>query len=182
MRRVLIVVAALLIMSLGTSIVSAQVPYVEFVFSHRGGSADCPPDPPGTVLDSAFVVANNFGMWMSAIEYGVSYPPEIIFLSDNTTGLNIGSSDVGISTAWPLPQNAFDPLIVNEVKFLWNCQGCPETNIPIPVGPNTATGFLQAVRWPDNGLVSAVGMTSLICSTIPIEETTWGNIKALYKK
>jgi hypothetical protein len=123
-------------------------------------------------------------MWMIAVEYQVLYPFQIIWLSDNTGGIDIGSSPVGIATSWPLPQNAFSPFAVNKVFFLYNCQLCYEgNNIPIDVvpSPTAISGQIQAVRWPDNVVFAAVGMRSLICPTIPVEETTWGNIKALYE-
>jgi hypothetical protein len=192
MRKVLVVFSALLILVLGTSIVSAgaPVPNVQVYFSDPvWGSPDkasldqCPPDPPGTVLDSLYVVAQNFDMWMSAIEYQVIYPPQIMWLSDNTgTGINIGSSPTGIATAWPLPQNAFVSFAANKVFFVYMCQLCYEgNNVPIIVVPHPVSGFLRAVRWPDNAVINGIGMTSLICPTIPVEETTWGNIKALYE-
>ena len=177
MKRSLIVFAIVLLA--GAAVASAQVPNVEFHFKHVGeaeivcGGMD--------VLDTAFVVANNFAMWMSAIEYQVVYPPEMLFLGDNTGGLNIGNSMMGIATSWPFPINAFGSAIVNTVTFVWKCDGCPRTDIPVPVVPHPITGFVRAVRWPDNALISGIGMTSLICPTIPIEETSWGKIKEIYK-
>jgi hypothetical protein len=124
-------------------------------------------------------------MWMQAVEYQVLYPPQIMWLADNTgTGINIGTSPTGIATAWPLPQNAFSSFAVNKVLFIYMCQLCYEgNNIPIVVVPNPTaiSGQVQAIRWPDGGTVYGVGMTSLICPTVPVEETTWGNIKALYE-
>ncbi|MFH1754818.1 MAG: hypothetical protein ABIA59_03865 [Candidatus Latescibacterota bacterium] len=190
MKKVLVLVSALLILALGTSIVSAQNPFVQVYFSHPvWGTPDgtnltqCPPGAPGTVLDSLYVIAHNFNMWMSAIEYQVLYPATIFFLSDNTGApLNVGNSSIGIATAWPLPQNAFTQLVVNKVLFIYMCQFCYEgTNIPIDVVPHPDTGFVRAVRWPDNAVITAQGMRSLICGTTPVEETTWGNIKALYE-
>jgi hypothetical protein len=125
-------------------------------------------------------VASNFGMWMSAIEYGIIYPPQLLFIGDDTGGLDIGNSASGIATSWPFPINAFSPVLVNKIKFFYLCQLCYETDIPIVVVQHPITGFLRAVRWPDNVLFNGVGLTSLICPTVPAEETTWGNIKALY--
>jgi len=189
MRKVLVAFSALLILALGASIVSAQVPNVQVFFTSDYGAYgktsldQCPPGAPGTVLDSMYVVASNFGCYISAIEYQVLYPPQIYFLGDDTgTGLNIGTSPTGIATAWPFPQNAFVPYAVNKVKFLYMCQLCYDgSDIPIVVGPNPGSGFLRYTQWPDNTLINAVGMTSLICPTVPVEETTWGNIKALYE-
>ena len=183
MRKVLLVFSALLIISLGTSIVSAQTPNVQVHFNEYFGQShlgQCPPDPLLTKIDSFYVVANNFNMWMSAIEYQINFPMQIVPLGDNTGGLNIGSSSTGIATSWPFPINAFSPVLVNKVTFLYNCQLCFTQDIPIVVVPHSVTGFIRAVRWPDNAVINGVGMTSLICPTVPAEETTWGNIKALY--
>lgn len=183
MRKVLFIFSALLILSLGTSIVSAQTPNVQVFFDEYFGQthlAQCPPGAPGSVIDSAYVVASNFSMWISAIEYGIVYPPQLIFLGDDTGGLDIGNSGSGIASSWPFPINGYSPVLVNKIKFIYNCQLCFEQDIPIVVIPHPLTGFVRAVRWPDNNLFNGVGMTSLICPTVPAEETTWGNIKALY--
>jgi hypothetical protein len=186
MRKVL-VVSALLIMVLGASIASAQsIPNIQVYFTSEWGAygktalETCP----GTgVIGTVYVVASNFNMWMSAAEYMVEYPPEVIWLADNTGGIDIGRSDIGIATSWPLPQNAFVPFAVNEVTVLYNCDGCPRTDIPINVVPNptSISGEVQAVRWPDTAVITAVGMLSYICPTVPAEETSWGKIKALYE-
>jgi hypothetical protein len=188
MRKVLFVFA-LVILSLGASVVSAQVPNVQVFFGSDWPGAygpthldQCPPDPPGTIIDSLYVVASNFGMWISAIEYQLVWPGIFGFISDNTGGLNIGNSPAGISTAWPFPINGYVPVLVNKVKFIYLCQLCLSgTNIPITVIPHPVSGFIQVVRWPDNLVFQGVGMISMICPTIPTEDTTWGNIKALYK-
>ena len=183
MRKVLFVFSALLILSLGTSIVSAQTPNVQVFFDEYFGQThldQCPPDAPGTVVGNFYVVASNFSMWISAIEYGIAYPPEIGFLGDNTGGLDIGNSPTGIATSWPFPINGFGPVLVNTVAIIYNCQLCFEQDIPIVVVPHSGTGFIRVVEFGTNNLVNGVGMTSLICPTVPSEETTWGNIKALY--
>jgi hypothetical protein len=181
MRKVLLVFSALLIISLGTSIVSAQTPNVQVFF--EGGTAhldQCPADPPGTQLGHLYVIASNFNMWIQAIEYSIAYPPQMIFFGDNTGGLDIGNSPTGIATSWPFPINGYSSVLVNDVTFMWNCQLCFETDIQVVVNPHTITGFLRAVRWPDNVLFHGAGLVSTVCSTIPTEDTTWGSIKALY--
>jgi hypothetical protein len=188
MRKVLFVFSALLILSLGASIVSAQIPNVQVFFTSDWGTYgathldQCPPDPPGTVLDSVYVVASNFNMWISAIEYKVNWPmPHFIILGEETGGLDIGNTSTGISTAWPFPINGYSPVAVCKVRFLYGCQLCLEgTDVPVTVVPHPISGLIQAIRWPDNAIFTGVGMESRICPTIPTEDTTWGNIKALY--
>ena len=181
MRKVLLVFSALLIISLGTSIVSAQTPNIQVFF--EGGTSvldQCPAGPPGTVFGHMYVIASNFNMWISAVEYGITYPPQILFVGDNTGGLDIGNSQSGIATSWPFPINGYSSVLVNDVSFIYNCQLCNDHDIAVVVGPHPLTGFCRAVRWPDNVLINGVGLTSYICQTVPNEETTWGSIKALY--
>lgn len=190
MRKVLVVVSALLVLALGASIVSAQIPNVQVYFTSDWGTygaAHLDQCPAGTV-GTLYVVANNFNMWMSAIEFYIEMPAllgmSVIAESYPNDGLAIGTSYIspGVAIAWPLPQNAYSPCLVAEITVLYGGVCCDEgENIPIIVHPHGDTGLVRAVRWPDNGTVLGVGQTSLICPTVPAEETTWGNIKALYE-
>lgn len=149
-----------------------------FTITHK----DCPDDPAGTVLDSFYVVAEDFNLWFNAIEYMILYPPEIVFEADVNNGLNIGSSATGIATAWALPFWEHKPNLVNKVVFMWNCQGTPEEGIPIRVVPHPETGFVRAVEWWQHTFVYGVGMMGWIRdSEVPVENTSWGRIKALYE-
>lgn len=182
MKRVFVIVVALGILAIGAQMVSAQeVPYVMLYFDdlYTVGSEDCP----GIAPDSAYIVVKNFGMWLQAIEYQVDYPAEMTWIGDDVgDALAIGNTRDGIAESWPLPVNAFDPFAVAKVSFMWNCTGgCPVKNIPIVIGPHPQTFKLRALRWPDLYEITAIGMTSLVCATIPVEESSWGKIKALYQ-
>jgi hypothetical protein len=183
MRRSLLFVVCLVFCA---SAVSAGVPNVALFFDKNLQQmvGMCPYAPVGTVLDTVFVVANNFDMWMNAIEYSIEYPPQVVYLGDLSPAntLTIGNSPNGITIAWTIPANAFVGLVVTRVVILWLCDGCGgNLNQLIVVRPHPMSGFLRAVRWPDLVIVDAVGLTSLICATIPAQETTWGGIKALYQ-
>jgi hypothetical protein len=182
MKRVFVIVVALGILAIGAQVANAQqVPYVMLYFDdfYVEGSKDCSDGQ----VDSAFVVAKNFDLWLQAIEYKVDYPLQMIWISDDVgTSLAIGSTPVGIAQSWPLPQNAYEPYRIAKVIFLWNCfGGCVTTNVPVTIEPHPDTFKLRALRWPDLSEMTAIGMTSLVCATIPVEETSWGQIKALYK-
>ncbi len=176
-------VSILLIVS--ASAVSAQIPFVQVYFDEYLSKAsidNCPDETPGSQLYSLYVGAHNFNCWMSAIEYKIEYPPEISFMGDNTGGLDIGSSPMGIATAWTFPINAFGPALINEVSILYMCQLCIDiSEVQIITVPHPESNKLRAIRWPDNSFVDAVGQISLICTTIPAEDTSWGQIKELYK-
>lgn len=185
MKRILAVVFAVAIVSLG-AIANAQTPNVSIYFDDNASqtTADCPAAPVGTVIDSFLVVANNFNMWMNGIEYAIDYPPQIGFLADIIPAgrLSIGSTPIGIGITFPIPGSAFGAFVIQKVYFIWMCDGCDgNQNAPIAVVPYPSSGLVRAVRWPDLAVVPGVGMTSLICATVPAEETTWGKVKALYE-
>ena len=185
MRKTLVVVIVVAIACGSSTVANSQIPHVAVFFDPglQYQQKNCPPAPIGTVLDSVFVVATNFDMWMSAIEYQIIYPPEMLFLGDVTPAgaLVIGNSPAGITIAFPTPMNAFTQAVVQKTKFIWMCDACFNPNTPLIVVPHPNSGFLRAVRWPDNVVVNAIGWTSLICATIPVEESTWGQVKALYR-
>jgi hypothetical protein len=86
-----------------------------------------------------------------------------------------------VSLAWGTPLNAFDSVILMTSNCAWVCAGCAgNENVAVDVVANPNMGLLRALRWPDNASFDVVGMRSLICATVPVEETTWGQVKALY--
>jgi hypothetical protein len=186
MKKVLAVVLAAAFVSItATGAMAQPVPFVQFTFDRNMTitAMDCP----GTSADvqSGYIVAVNFNVFFTAIEYSVAYSPMMAYLGDvkvNDNQLNIGSSNTGISSAWSLPMSGFEPINILEVLFTWSCDnGCYDPEA-ILVGTNPTTGLLQYTRWPDNELFSAIGMTSLVCpGAVPVEDTSWGGIKALYE-
>jgi hypothetical protein len=137
-----------------------------------------------------YVVAHNWNMWMQSIEYAIDLPPQLAFLGDNVdpaTQLSLGDSPLsagGIAVTWTSRGNAFHPLLIEKVGILWLCQGCPVQNIPVIVVQHPSTdwpnGLIRALEAGSFAEFGGVGMTSMICPTVPVEETTWGGIKALY--
>ena len=156
MKTILVIVVSLLCLSALNS--RSQTPYLQVYFDSQltqtveGG---CPPNPPMSVTGTLWIVAVDFNAYISAIEYMVDYPPEIVLIADFTGGLNIGNSASGIATAWPIPKNAFSPVVVSQVMILWNCQLCSNTYIPICANVHPDTGYLRAARWPDNELIGS---------------------------
>ena len=72
-------------------------------------------------------------------------------------------------------------MLVCEVLVTWMCDACVgNENAELVVNPYFNQTDVQATRWPDNVLFTAIGMTSLVCATVPTEETSWGKVKALY--
>jgi hypothetical protein len=72
---------------------------------------------------------------------------------------------------------------VNFNVVLWNCAECadPWNNNQIKVVANPSTGDLAGVDYPGFNLVPGAGLTALICPLpIATEQTTWGQVKAVY--
>jgi len=176
---------ALLILALG-QVAMAQTPYFQIYFddAHTAAAADCPGAPAGTIVDTLHVVAHNLNNFFIATEFAIDYSTKLTWLGDMPGGdLTIGQSPNGISMSWGLPVNGFSPVRVMSASVLWMCSGCAGSeNTPVVVIPNPDTSVLAYVTWPGIVAVPAVGMTSLICATVPVEETSWGQIKALYKE
>jgi hypothetical protein len=136
------------------------------------------------VMDYAYVVAFNFDAFLTAIEYKISYPASMDFVADlDIPPVTIGNSETGISMGFGTPQNGFSPVLVQRIAFIWMCNGCEPAieDDPIVVEPHPESGFVRATNFPDFEFIDAVGMTSLVCATVPVNETTWGKVKSLYE-
>jgi hypothetical protein len=174
---------------LGATSASAQVPYVQPYFDELHTVTvlnSCPTDPLGRL----YIVAHNWGIFMSAIEYQILYAPQITVLGDfvdEANILSIGQSPTGISLAWKnTPGLAFKSLRLQEVSVFYTCTACNDENITITVVKHPASDPAQPdymIRaldfWQDEFF--GVGMTAVICPTVPVEETTWGGIKSMYR-
>jgi hypothetical protein len=176
---------ALLILALG-QVAMAQTPYFQIYFddAHTAAASDCPAAPAGTVIDTVHVVAHNFNNFFIATEFAIDYSAKLTWLGDIPGGnLVIGQSPIGISMSWQIPVSGFAPVRVMSAAVLWMCSGCAGSeNTPVIVIPNPETDVLAFVSWPGIQAIPTVGMTSLICATVPVESTSWGQIKALYRE
>lgn len=128
--------------------------------------ADCPNSPPGTVLDTLFVVVSGFTTPIEGIEYKIQFPPEVVWLGDVNldNGLTIGDPMNGLSKAFFAPQDASGPVVIQELVFLWMCELCPKVNIPITFDAHPLTGSLRAVT-SDLVFEDVIGQTSWVCPT-----------------
>lgn len=171
MRKVLAITAVLLALS---SMAYAQTPNVQMIFFNGRAAYDCTGD-----WQEGFLVAQNFNCWMVGIEYMVQYGPGIIKMPAETytSELVIGNTVTGLSMVWSIPQNAYSPVLTATVIFRCTCG----ENLWIKVVPHPISGFVRATDYPSNNFVYGYGETSLLCPTIPTENTTWGGVKALYE-
>jgi hypothetical protein len=206
MNRLLICVFTVLIVVTAVPDGNAQSAYLQVYFDEdltETTAPNCPLDAPGTVVDELYVVAHGFDAWLSAIEFRLALPSELIWLGDvwDQGHLALGSSPTGIAIAFPVPVNAFAPVQVLKVVVVWMCQGCgfaaerdcASVDMLVCVDAYPSSGYMRAVTWPDQRLVQATSGTAIICPLIcgtnptcpekpvPVESTTWGRIKAQYR-
>jgi hypothetical protein len=181
MRIATLVFAALMATAVA---VSAQTPYIAVYFDsgHSQEAKDCP----GPVVDTWYIAAVNFNMFLAGAEFAVQYPPAVLWLADlNTPPVTLGSTPAGISMGFPFPQNGYNTVDLCRVLVQWTCSECvdPYLNNQIKVVAHPGTAFLGGVDYPGFNLVPAVGLTAIICAcTIPTEQTTWGQVKAVYSE
>jgi hypothetical protein len=178
--------ALLAICLIGATNVSAQVPNIAVYFDdiNTEAVAICP----GIILDTLYVVAQNVGTFINAIEYRIQYSPGSGYLAHigeipaaiDPYSFAVGSSPSGVSIGWGLPKNAFVPFIVQRVLVLWDCAGCGAQDV-IQVLKHPATGFLGAVEFGTGAFIPCVGLTALICPVVATHDKTWGAVKSLYR-
>lgn len=182
MRIATLVVAVLLATVIAAS---AQTPFIGVYFD-SGYNYMAKEDGvcPGVgTLETWYVVGQNFNTFVAGMEFKIEYPGVVMWLSDaGTPPVTIGNTSTGISMGFGLPINGFFPVSICQVNVMWMCEGgCPSQNIPVRVVQHPATGYLGGTDFPNFNLVPAVGMTSLICPSVPVQDTTWGQVKALYE-
>ena len=179
MRFATMVVVALMA---SVVVVSAQTtPFIAVYFDRSFQVEAQDPCPGFGVLDTLYIELVNADAFVSGVEFKVEYPPVLGWLADfDQQPATIGTTPTGFSMGWAIPQNGLSSAVdICKVLVQWTCDGCPGP-FEIKVVPNPFTSFLGYTDFPDYNLLPAVGMTSLICPTIPTQETTWGKVKSLY--
>jgi hypothetical protein len=131
MRFATKVAIALAFVTLAASAVSAQTPFVAVYFDNTftQETANCP----GLGLfQTLYVVAINFNAFLSGIEYSITYPAALSYIADLNQlggsvaagGFTFGSTPVGTSMGFAIPQNGFFPLLLQTVLAQWQCVDC----------------------------------------------------------
>lgn len=184
-NHVLVTAFALLILTLSFSALSAETPFIAVYFD-AGLSQEAKDCPGFGVMDTLYVALVNANCFVGGAQLRILYPPSMIFLADvNPPGfICVGpfcTTATGRFIIFDLPQNGFSPVLLIRVVILWNCNDCSFPNDPILVTPHPETGELSYFCSTPLDAFPAVGLTAAVCSTVPVEETSWGRIKALYR-
>lgn len=185
MRTTSIALIAVAILCVGVVAAFAQTPNIAVYFDEnfKTMSADCPSAPAGTVFDQVYIVMKHFNAFVTAVEFRVDYPSELLWIGDTAeTPLVIGNSADGCAVAYAPAENAYNPLLICTATVIWNCDGCQSANSAVRVRPYPSSGQVRAVRFPDNAVIEVIGMKSMVCSALPTDETNWGRIKSLYSE
>jgi hypothetical protein len=176
-------IATLVVVALMATVVaaSAQTPYIAVYFDQylTQETKDCP----GPMMDTWYVAAKNFNAFLTGAEFAIQYPPAVVWMADvNKPEVTVGNTAAGISMGFPLPVNGFFDVFLCNVQVFWNCSACvePYLNNAVKVVAHPVTGFLGVTDFPQYNVIPGIGLTSYICATVPAEETSWGQVKALY--
>jgi hypothetical protein len=187
MRKVLLTFAIVFTIAIASS-ASAQTPYFQVYFDayFTETAADCPPPPVGHLLDTLYVVAHNFNAWLLSTDFSLQWSPYLTILGEEAIGtpLKLGNVQDGIAVTWPSRRNGWQPVPILQIPVVWMCETCDGVGgteqSKIIVGPYPGQPNPRFKEYGTQVDMYGVGMTSLICSQVPVEETTWGQIKALY--
>jgi len=194
MNKALAGVLAVALIGLVAGSAMAQVPNIQVYFdaNHTQTQRNCPGVPPFTLIDSLYVVMNNWNMNVTGVDFSIHYPPSVVWIADHLVDTSIqaslGSSPAGIAIVYAncCPADGFQNVEVLRPVFVWGVCDCAQSPPPqaIVVGGYEPLGKTQptAVRKEDFALFSGLGMTSLICpGPIAVQPSTWGQVKALYR-
>ncbi|UCH83088.1 MAG: T9SS type A sorting domain-containing protein [Candidatus Latescibacterota bacterium] len=122
---------------------------------------DCP--GPG-MLDTLYVVAEDWNTFLVGAQFKINYPPSMIWLSDlGVPPTTIGNSPNGISLGFAIPQNGFFKLELMQVLVLWNCTDCSAVNQLVTVVDHPLFDGVNGVQFPTFELWAGAGRSSGVC-------------------
>jgi hypothetical protein len=171
-----------------------QTPEVRIYFdaSFYSSNGECPPTPPGTVIDTLYIVAEHFSDQISGIEYKINFVPQLIWLQDIIpSGSAEGNTNTGVIQTWTNPQSASQKLLLMKVLFVWMCDNCfGNESVKLCPDSHPQTGYLRALKTADSAWIYPDAFSGILCQAgavdpqcdvpVPIKESSWGHIKSLY--
>lgn len=193
MRKALAGVLAVALIGVLAGSAMAQVPNVQVYFDEAVTQTQTNCGVANT-LDSLYVVMNNWNFNITGVDFTIEYPSVLTWLADNlpdpATQVAIGNSATGIAIAYAncCPLNGFQSALCLIPTVLWgqcDCNTGPKAVVVHGYGwgtPSIEKPYPTAIRKEDYATFEGVGLTSLICpGLIPVKESTWGQVKALYR-
>jgi len=167
----------------------AQVPNVQVYFDPNYTQTQAQCGTPGSPTQ-LYVVMNNWNMNVTGVDFSISYPPALVWIVDALPLPEfmsvIGDSPTGVAVAWAntWEPSGFQPILALKPLVIWGACDCNQGPQPLVVGGYTPANKLvpTAIRREDFAEFSGLGMTSLVCpGFIATEQSTWGQVKALYR-
>lgn len=135
-------------------------------------------------IDTIYVAAVNANESMKSVEFMIEYPASMAWVADmiGPGALATGDSPSGITVTWTTPLAASQRMMFFPIVIVWMCDDCSTTYMDqVRTRAHPGTGFSRAVTWPTLGYLRLLTYDTFICETVPVEDKTWGAIKALYR-
>lgn len=134
-------------------------------------------------IDTLYVVASNFTPPIVDIEYRIDTHGNFLIVQDLLPNgyISDGYSWSGIRLSFGGPVDASAKVVVERIVGVWTCESCSGGVVYFQVEPHPDTGKIQATGWPDLMKIEATGGPNDLCGALPVEPSTWGRIKALYR-
>jgi hypothetical protein len=151
--------------------------------------------PPPFVPFYVYIYLHSSDHYVTAVEYQLQTPLDpghaLFFYSNvcypESYSVSLGNPFDGHSiTYWP-PLDGWNPGY-NELCCLecyiaepcWNDGGAMIEYLLV-IGPHPDSGNLSGIYWPDYMPFPIIGLTSVLCpeEPVPVEEESWGAIKAM---
>ena len=191
MKSVCLLVSVLILIGGAVSPAKGQIPLVR-IYSTDQFDQSCIDCAAPNTLVQLYVVLENWTQPFSAIDFTIDYGSGLYWAWDDLAypdgTVTIGNSLSGIAIAWGtccLPDPSSGRTLVLKPWVL-------ATNHCVPYAPVRVHGFgygssvekpyPTVVRYPDFTEVAVAGLDSYMCPIIAVESTTWGSVKALYRR
>ncbi len=134
------------------------------------------------------VVALNVNAWVLGIRYKIEFPPPFVYLDEHsffTDPVIGGTSDTGIEISYPSPVYFSERQLIHKAGAVWTCSsGCsPYLNVyiaPVPY-PGLTEIEVDVVQGETTTTLFLNTSAAVLCPTLPVQQQTWGKIKALYR-
>ena len=173
-----------LVLMLSASMAFAQAGSVG-LFADMGGT-DCnlPDVAPGL---TPYYAVHVYHAGATACQFAAPMPAcmTATYLSDTAVfGVTIGNSQTGVAIGYGTCQGA--PTYVLAINYFTSGTTPPCCLYPVVPDPNVASGKVEVVDCT-NALLFGTGGAGIVNSTpncdcnVPVEDSTWGQVKALYK-